>query len=125
MMELNEILDKLASANLQELLALKKDLIRMHASYASQYAASLVSYSQAFTQIKEAAYKITISECKQQAGEQTGYRHKEIIEQIEAIKEAISLVDDMIQLGPSVALGSPLQTSPEDASESASQTESK
>ena len=125
MMELNEILDNLFSSDSDQLLESKKELIKLHSSYATQYAASLVAYSQTFSRIKDSAYKITISECKQQAGEQTGYRHKEIIEQIEVIKEAISLVDDMIQFGPSVALGSPLQTSPEDALGSASQKESK
>ena len=95
---LDEILDQLlACKDKQELFEVKAELIKEHLSLVKQYAGVLVDYALAFRAIKDQAYKITISECEKQAGEQTGYRYKQIPEEIEVVKEAISLCDDMIQ----------------------------
>ena len=91
-------LDKLLSCrSKEELFEVKAELIKEHSSLVKQYASVLIDYSLAFRRIKEDAYKITISECEKQAGEETGYRYKQIPEEIEVVKEAISLCDDMIR----------------------------
>jgi hypothetical protein len=95
---IEEILNKLlVCRSKEELFEVKADLMREHASLVAQYASVLVDYALAFRAIKDEAYKITISECEKQAGEQTGYRYKQIPEEIEVVKEAISLCDDMIR----------------------------
>ena len=99
-MELEELLNKLFTSSLEDLFKIKSDLIKLHLSYIEQYRIALIDYSHVFSQIKEDAYKITISECEKQAGEQTGYQYKTVLEKIEVIKEAISLADDMIQHYP-------------------------
>lgn len=92
------LIDKLLECeNLQELFAVKGELIKEYQSLVSQYVPALIDYAASFRRIKEDAYKMTISQCEKQAGEETGYRHKQIPEQIGVIKETISLCDDMIQ----------------------------
>lgn len=108
--------------SLKELFMVKADLIREYESLVNQYAPALIDYATAFRRIKEEAYKITISECEKQAGEETGYRYKQIPEQIEVIKETISLCDDMIQSYQQGGLEYQTQTSLSNVLEPSSQT---
>lgn len=97
MMRLNELITQIINAeDIDELIKLKADLIKLQASLATQYAAALTEHAQALSNIKETYFEMSVTEARKKAGEQTGYRYKEIPEQIEAVKEAISLVDDKI-----------------------------
>lgn len=121
---IDDLIDQLLeTTEIKQVLKIKGELIKLHDSKARDYSMALVDYSQTFARIKEEAYKITISECEKQAGEQTGFRHKQIPEEIEVIKEAISLSDDIVR-SLRVALGYQSQTSVADVLELSSQTKS-
>ncbi len=99
MMKLDALIKLILSAeSVDEVIEAKADLISLHADLAREYAEAYTAFAMEFRAIKEEAYKITVTETSKQAGERTAYRHKKIPEQIEAVKEAISLSDDKILL---------------------------
>jgi len=90
--------------SIDEILALAKDnpleakekAIRLLYDKANDYAEALTTFSANFRQVKEEFYKKPISAVNHEAGEMTGYRHKRLEVEIEAIKELIGYLSDLV-----------------------------
>ena len=90
-----------------------------------EYADALTGYSMTFKQQKEDGYKKTIAESEHEAGEMTGYAHKRIEVEIQAIQELIKFISYNVQGNPlSYHSSIPIQPELSTISESSASQES-
>lgn len=88
---IDEILDLAKEKPLEA----REQAIKLLYDKAGDYAGALIAFSTTFKQIKEDYYKKSISAVNHEAGEMTGYRHKRLEVEIEAVKELIKLISDL------------------------------